>query len=161
MLFRSDQEKFDLSKSNEVVNQIKKINERLMDQKKPYILIGPGRWGSSDPWLGIPVIWSNIAGVKTIIETPYKERPIDPSQGSHFFHDMIASQVVYLITKTKEDVDWEFIKKQQKVEETEYIKHVKTKKPLEVLVDGKKGMGIICDEKIINSLTKSKLEESK
>ncbi len=154
-----DQEKFDLSKSNEVVNQIKKINGKLMENKTPYILIGPGRWGSSDPWLGIPVIWSNIAGVKTIIETPYKDRPIDPSQGSHFFHDMIASQVVYLITKKTEQIDWDFIKKQQKVEETEYIKHVKTKKPLEVLVDGKKGEGIICDERIINSLTKSKMEK--
>ena len=107
------------------------------------MLIGPGRWGSSDPWLGIPVIWSDIAGVKAIVETPYKERPIDPSQGSHFFHDMIASQVVYLITKQKEDIDWEFIKKQKIVEDKEFIKHVKTKKPIKVIVDGKEGKGIV------------------
>lgn len=151
-----DQEKFDLSKSTQVVNEIREINNKLLEEKIPYILIGPGRWGSSDPWLGIPVIWSNIAGVKAIIETPYKERPIDPSQGSHFFHDMIASQVVYLITKQQEDIDWDYIKKQQIVEETEYLRHIKTKKPLEVLVDGKKGKGIITEKHVIDKLNKVK-----
>lgn len=138
-----DQEKFDLSKSQEIVNKIKELNKKLTKNKTPYLLIGPGRWGSSDPWLGIPVIWSDIAGVKAIVETPYKDRPIDPSQGSHFFHDMIASQVVYLITKQKEDIDWEFIKKQKIVEDKEYIKHVKTNKAIEVIVDGKEGKGIV------------------
>lgn len=144
-----DQEKFDLSKSQEVVNKIKELNKKLTDNKTPYLLIGPGRWGSSDPWLGIPVIWSDIAGVKAIVETPYKERPIDPSQGSHFFHDMIASQVVYLITKQKDDIDWDFIKKQKIVEDKEYIKHVKTKKPIEVIVDGKEGKGIVTKKETI------------
>ncbi len=138
-----DQEEFDLSKSNEIINQIKKMNNKLTDKKRPYMLIGPGRWGSSDPWLGIPVIWSNIAGAKAIIETPYKDRPIDPSQGSHFFHDMIASEVVYLITKNKENIDWEFIKNQKIIEETKYLKHIRTKKPVKIVADGKKGKGVI------------------
>jgi len=138
-----DQEKFDLSKSNQVVNKIREINNKLLEEKTPYILIGPGRWGSSDPWLGIPVIWSNISGAKAIIETPYKERPIDPSQGSHFFHDMIAAQVVYIITRKPEDIKWEWIKKQKITEETDCIKHIKTKKPIDILVDGKKGKGVI------------------
>jgi len=94
-----DQDHFDLSKSVQIVDKIRKKNEELMDKKTPYILIGPGRWGSSDPWLGIPVTWSNIAGTCAIVETPYKQRHIDPSQGSHFFHDMMASKVAYLITK--------------------------------------------------------------
>ena len=138
-----DQDKFDLSNSNQVVNQIRQINKELIDKKTPYVLIGPGRWGSSDPWLGIPVVWSDIAGAKTIIETPYRERPIDPSQGSHFFHDMIASQVVYLITKKQEDIKWEWIKKQKTIKQTEFIKHIKTQKPLKVMVDGKEGKGVI------------------
>jgi len=138
-----DQELFDLSNSTQVVNQIKNINNKLMDEKKPYVLVGPGRWGSTDPWLGVPVIWSDIAGAKVIVETPYKERHIDPSQGSHFFHDMIASQVVYLITKKEKDIDWQWIKKQKIVEETEFIKHIQTQKPLKTIVDGKIGKGLI------------------
>lgn len=138
-----DQNTFDMSKSNQVIDQIKKINIELMDQKKPYILIGPGRWGSSDPWLGIPVIWSDIAGVNVIIETPYKERHIDPSQGSHFFHDMIASQVGYLITKKQEDINHEWLEKQEIIKNTEFIKHIKTKKSIEAVIDGKKGKAII------------------
>ncbi|HIG99997.1 MAG TPA: hypothetical protein HA258_05390, partial [Thermoplasmata archaeon] len=90
---------FDMSNSPQVVGQVRSFNLKLMGEKKPYILIGPGRWGSADHWLGIPVIWSDIAGVKVIIETPFKERAIDPSQGSHFFHDLISSQVGYIITK--------------------------------------------------------------
>ena len=138
-----DQSSFDMSNSTKVVNQIKKINLELMEQNKPYILIGPGRWGSSDPWLGIPVVWSDIAGAKLIVETPYKERHIDPSQGSHFFHDMIASQVGYIITKKQEDIDHEWLEKQETLKETEYIKHFKTSKPLEAIIDSRKGKAII------------------
>ncbi|KYK21778.1 hypothetical protein AYK24_03205 [Thermoplasmatales archaeon SG8-52-4] len=141
-----DQDVFDLSNSNQVVNQIKNFNNKLMDEKKPYILVGPGRWGSTDPWLGIPVIWSDIAGAKVIVETPYKERHIDPSQGSHFFHDMIASQVVYLIIKKENDIDWSWIKKQKILERTEFIKHIKTINPLKTIVDGLIGKGIIVEQ---------------
>lgn len=138
-----DPSKFDMSNSAKVVNEIKKINLELMDENRPYILIGPGRWGSSDPWLGIPVVWSDIAGAKVIVETPYKERHIDPSQGSHFFHDMIASQVGYLITKKPEDINHNWLKKQETLKETEFIKHIKTNKPLEAIIDAKNGKAII------------------
>ena len=90
---------FEMANSTRAVEQIRKLNTRLMSEGKPYMLVGPGRWGSADPWLGIPIIWSDIAGVKVIIEIPFKERAIDPSQGSHFFHDLISSQVGYIITK--------------------------------------------------------------
>lgn len=138
-----DQDVFDMSKSIQVVDQIRKMNDKLMDEKTPYVLIGPGRWGSSDQWLGIPVLWSNIAGAKAIVEVPYKERHIDPSQGSHFFHDMIASDVKYLITKKSEDINWEWIKGQELVEKSDFIYHVKTKNPFEIIVDGKKGKGVL------------------
>ncbi len=114
-----------------------------MEEKKPYLLVGPGRWGSTDPWLGIPVIWSDIAGAKIIVETPYKERPIDPSQGSHFFHDMMASQVGYIITKKETDIDWKWINSLQLFKETKFIKHVKSSQPLQVIIDGKIGKAII------------------
>jgi len=138
-----NQDSFDMSKSNEIVNHIRKINTKLMEGKRPYLLIGPGRWGSSDPWLGIPVIWSDIAGAKIIVETPYHERHIDPSQGSHFFHDMIASEVGYIIIKKQEDIDWKKIKSQKEIDENEYIKHIQTKKPIQAIIDGKKGKAVV------------------
>jgi hypothetical protein len=141
-----DQDFFDLSKSTIAVGQISKINKKLMDSKTKYVLIGPGRWGSTDPWLGIPVVWSDIAGAKVIVESPYKERHIDPSQGSHFFHDMMAAQVIYLIVKKDENIDWEWLKKQKIAEETEFLKHIKLKKPLKTAADGKIGKGVIIDQ---------------
>jgi hypothetical protein len=120
------------------------MNAKLMDEDKQYILIGPGRWGSADPWLGISVIWSDIAGVKVIVETPYADRPIDPSQGSHFFHDMISSQIGYLITKKdKGNIDWNWLESLKVIEETEDVKHVETSYELEVRIDGKRGKAII------------------
>jgi len=137
-------ESFHMSNSNRAVSQIRKMNTKLIDAVKPYILIGPGRWGSADSWLGIPIVWSDIAGVKVIVETPYGERPIDPSQGSHFFHDMISSKVGYLITKKdKGNIDWKWLDSLEIIEETEDIKHVKTPSELEVIIDGKQGKAVI------------------
>jgi hypothetical protein len=144
-----------MSNSNRAVSQIKKMNTKLMDAGKPYMLIGPGRWGSADPWLGIPVIWSDIAGVKVILETPYKERPIDPSQGSHFFHDMISSQVGYLITKKdKGNIDWNWLESLTVIEETEDVKHVETPSELEMSIDGKCGKAIITEKLMIDKKVK-------
>jgi len=137
-------ESFHMQNSQRAVNQIKEINSRLMDAGKPYMLVGPGRWGSADSWLGIPVIWSDIAGVKVIVETPYGERPIDPSQGSHFFHDMISSQVGYIITKKgKGNIDWNWLDSLKLIEEKEDIKHVKTPFELEAIIEGEKSKAII------------------
>jgi hypothetical protein len=135
---------FDMSHSVEVVDQIRSLNLKLMEEKRPYLLIGPGRWGSADHWLGIPVIWSDIAGVKVIIETPFKERAIDPSQGSHFFHDLISSQVGYIITKEdKGDIKMEWLNSLPLIEEKSDIKHVRLPEPVEVRIDGKKGKAVI------------------
>ena len=150
-------ESFHMSNSNRAVSQIRKINTKLMEAGKPYMLIGPGRWGSADPWLGIPIIWSDIAGVKVIIETPYKERPIDPSQGSHFFHDMISSQVGYVITKKdKGNIDWNWLDSLTVIEETEDVKHVKTHSELEVRIDGKRGKAIIKEKLMMDNKIKAK-----
>jgi len=150
-------ESFHMSNSNRAVSQIRKMNTKLMDAGKPYMLIGPGRWGSADPWLGIPIIWSDIAGVKVIVETPYKERPIDPSQGSHFFHDMISSQVGYLITKKdKGNIDWKWLDSLTVIEETEDVKHVKTSSELEMRIDGKRGKAIIKEKLMTDNKIKAK-----
>ena len=137
-------ELFHMSNSTRAVNQIRKINTKLMDAGKTYILIGPGRWGSADSWLGIPVIWSDIAGVKVIIETPYSERPIDPSQGSHFFHDMISSQVGYIVTKKdRGNIDWKWLDNLKVIEETKDVKHVIISSEIEIHIDGKHGKAVI------------------
>jgi hypothetical protein len=135
---------FDMSTSTQVVEQLRYLNAKLLEEKKPYILIGPGRWGSADPWLGIPVIWSDIAGVKVIIETPFKERAIDPSQGSHFFHDLISSQVGYIITKeNKGNITMDWLENLPVIEEMQDVKHVNVPHPLEVQIDGKHGKAVI------------------
>jgi hypothetical protein len=135
---------FDMSNSAQLVSQLRSLNTKLMEEKKPYMLIGPGRWGSADPWLGIPVIWSDIAGVKVIVETPFKERAIDPSQGSHFFHDLISSQVGYIITKEDiGNINMEWLENLPVIEEMQDVKHVRLSEPLEVQIDGKHGKAVI------------------
>ncbi|MEF8848788.1 MAG: hypothetical protein V5A68_06610, partial [Candidatus Thermoplasmatota archaeon] len=137
-------ESYDMSKSNLVADQIRKINSKMMDEDIPYILAGPGRWGSADQWLGIPVAWGDIAGAKVIIETPFVKRNIDFSQGSHFFHDMISSNVAYIKTdKGKGNLDWGWLNSLNTIDEIGEIKHVKTPYPLKVIVDGKKGLALI------------------
>jgi len=142
---------FEMMNSTRAAGQIRKLNSNLMDEKKPYLLIGPGRWGSADQWLGIPVIWSDIAGVKAIVEIPFKERAIDPSQGSHFFHDLISSQVGYLITKKeKGNIDYKWLDSLQIVEDQIDVRHVKTPYPLMIKIDGKRGKAVIRQGKEIN-----------
>jgi len=139
---------FDMSHSPQVVSQIRSLNLKLMEEKRSYLLIGPGRWGSADHWLGIPVIWSDIAGVKVIIETPFKERAIDPSQGSHFFHDLISSQVGYIITKEdKGNISMTWLESQPVLEEMTDVVHVRTPHPLEIRIDGKLGKAVIREGK--------------
>jgi hypothetical protein len=139
-----DPETFDMGQSQQIVPLLRDINLELMNQNKPYLLIGPGRWGSADPWLGIPVIWSDIAGAKAIIETPLKERIIEPSQGSHFFHDMVSSQVGYLITQSKNSIlNWDYLYSLPKKHQEKSVCHAQIDKPLSVHLDGRNRKGII------------------
>ena len=141
-------ETFDMGQSPQIVPILRDLNLKLMRQKKPYLLIGPGRWGSADHWLGIPVIWSDIAGAKAIIETPIKEKSVEPSQGSHFFHDMVSSQVGYLITQSKNSfLNQQFLSNLPKKFHKESVYHVQTTKPLSIHLDGRKRKGIIVKSK--------------
>jgi hypothetical protein len=138
--------------SQQIVPLLRDINLQLMEKEKPYLLIGPGRWGSADPWLGIPVIWSDIAGAKVIIETSVKEKVIEPSQGSHFFHDMVSSQVGYLITQSKNSIlNWDFLHSFPKENQEKYVCHVTSKIPLVIHLDGRNRKGIIVKTKNIQN----------
>jgi hypothetical protein len=121
------------------------INNRLIMDSIPYLLIGFGRWGSSDPWLGIPAIWSQISGAKVIVESTLPEMNTELSQGSHFFHNLTSFKVSYFSVHhaLNNQINWDWINKQLTITETNFVKHVRIEKPLTVKVDGKTSRGVI------------------
>ena len=140
-------EKFNSSKTIEIAKEIEDINANL--DQIPYILIGPGRWGTQDRFLGIPVKWSYISNVKIIVEANFNAFNIKPSQGTHFFQNIISKDVGYINTNLNVNdtyIDWEWLKKQKAVNELNYVKHIKLIKPLKVKLDGRQGRAIILNK---------------
>lgn len=137
---------FGPSNNQLIAYDIDKINRQLMEEDRPYVLIGPGRWGSSDTWLGIPVKWPNIAGAKVIVEAGKTSYHIDPSQGTHFFQNLTSCGSAYLTVDGADDrecCDADFLESLPVISETKYIKHVRCEVPLVAKIDGKKGMGVV------------------
>lgn len=137
---------FNPSNNQLIAYDIDSFNKALMAENKPYILIGPGRWGSSDTWLGIPVKWPNIAGAHVIVEAGETSYHIDPSQGTHFFQNLTSCGAVYLTVQNNnknECFDMTYLEAQSTVKETKYIRLVHFDSPLITKVDGKKNHGII------------------
>ena len=143
-----DREKFDNTKTMSMVSEIDKIN-REMDGKK-YILIGPGRWGTRDRFLGIPVKWNHIYNARIIVETSLEGFLFEPSQGTHFFHNLISSNAGYFVVNHKSEndlIDWNWLANQPVLKKTEHFVHIRMKQPLIIKIDGKKGIGVIFKEK--------------
>jgi len=138
-------EKFDGTKTRDIAMELESINKKLVIENAPYLLIGFGRWGSSDPFMNIPVTWGQISGVQAIVEAAKENVNVDMSQGSHFFHNLTSFGVSYFsVTKNEEySVDWEWLKAQELIEETNYVRHIKLTKPLSIKVDGKRSKGVI------------------
>jgi len=139
-------ESFHASNNKGVAVEIERINAHFIKEGKGYILIGPGRWGSTDPWLGIPVKWAQISGARIIIESGLKDYRIDPSQGTHFFQNLTSFRVGYLtinpyINEGYFDVD--FLNELEPAYEDNFLRHISFKDPLEILIDGKSHTGII------------------
>ncbi len=137
---------FDAAHNGETANMIGEINRKFVEKEKGYILIGPGRWGSADPWLGIPVKWSQISGARLIVESGLENYRIDPSQGTHFFQNLTSFRVGYfsLNPYLNDGVfDLEFLGKQPAIYENETLRHVRFKKPLVIKIDGKKNLGVV------------------
>ncbi len=129
-----------------LVPTIEKINQEILDRGKNYILVGPGRWGSQDPWLGIPVRWAQISGAAVIVETAIKGFSPDPSQGTHFFQNVTSLRVGYLTVNTNNDIDKfdeNFLLEKSTIYEDEYIKHVCLDDAVTVKLDGKNGLGAV------------------
>ena len=137
---------FDAGKSPEIAMEVDKLNATLRAENIPYLLIGPGRWGSTDPWLGIPVKWSQISGVKVVVEVSLPNMNVDPSQGSHFFQNMTSLRIGYFtipLNSANGFIDWPWLEGQPTINETPFLKHIRLTQPLKVMIDGRKSQGII------------------
>ncbi|MDY6793055.1 MAG: PEP/pyruvate-binding domain-containing protein [Thermodesulfobacteriota bacterium] len=136
---------FDPARTVEIAAEIGKMNRQMVQQNKKYLLIGPGRWGSADRWLGIPVTWNNISGIGAVIETTAENLKADPSQGSHFFHNITSLGISYLTIKENDEdfLDWKWLKSLLPQSETDYLRHVKLDRPITLKIDGKKSRAVL------------------
>jgi hypothetical protein len=121
------------------------MNTLLTKENRRYLLIGPGRWGSVDPWLGIPVRWENISGVGAIVEADYDRLTAEPSQGSHFFHNITTLGINYLtVSETKGDrISWEWLLGRSVRWATDHVALVRITQPFVLKVDGRQGLAVI------------------
>ncbi len=128
-----------------MAEQIDRINRQLTDQHRPFLLIGFGRWGSSHSSLGIPVNWSQISGARVIVEATLPEMDVELSQGSHFFHNLSAFGASYFMVPhgRKLGIDWDWLNRQQVIDESEFVRHVRPADSLMVRVDGRHSRGVI------------------
>ena len=129
-----------------IADDIERINRRFLNEDKGYVLAGPGRWGSSDYWLGIPVKWPHISAAKVIVEVALKNYRVDPSQGTHFFQNLTSFGVGYFNIDTDADQGLfrkELLDSMPAVEETKYVRHVHFDRPLKIMMDGKKQEGVV------------------
>ena len=139
-------DRFDSSKTVEIAEEIGIINKSLMQSASPYILIGPGRWGTQDRWLGIPVRWDQISGVKVIVETALENFNIKPSQGTHFFQNMISRGIGYIDIPLHSEncfVDWEWLDNLKMEKKLNFVSHIHLPSPLHVKLDGRSGRALV------------------
>ena len=137
---------FNSSNNQLIAYEIEKMNRSFTDQEKGYVLVGPGRWGSSDSWLGIPVKWPHISNARVIVECGLENYRVDPSQGTHFFQNLTSFGVGYFTVNPFKGDGWfdeAFLNAQPAVEETEYLRHVRFEAPITIKMDGKKSLGVV------------------
>ena len=131
-----------------IAGELERVNRELVAEGRPYLLLGFGRWGSSDPWLGIPVNWGQIGGARAIVEATLPGMDVEPSQGAHFFHNIISFRVSYLCVHHERTVGaapsgiaWSRLDSRPSLRETEHVRHVRLREPLKIKVDGRAGRG--------------------
>jgi CheY-like chemotaxis protein len=130
---------FDPARTQQIAREIGELNSKLMSESRKYLLIGPGRWGSADRWLGIPVSWAEICGVGAMVEMASSQLRADPSQGSHFFHNITTLGITYATVAEGDSdfVNWDWLKNQPVANETTHLTHVKLGNPFILKVDGR------------------------
>ena len=137
-------ERFEARHTPQIALEIESLNRGLVEAGRPYLLIGFGRWGSADPWLGIPVRWDQISGARGIVEAALPGMNPEPSQGSHFFHNLSSFSVLYYTVprEAARAIDWSWLEGLETVTRTEHVRHVRTKAPLVLRVDGRSRRGV-------------------
>ena len=141
-----DFNRFERAKSHDVAQSVAHFNAQLSAARAPYLLIGVGRWGSNEPWLGIPVSWDQIAGARVIVESGFKDFRVTPSQGSHFFQNLTAFRIGYFTVNPDAGegfVDWEWLAEQSGTEDHGCVRLLHFEQPISVLMNGKTGQGMI------------------
>ncbi|MFO8234917.1 MAG: PEP/pyruvate-binding domain-containing protein [Bacteroidales bacterium] len=141
-----DKENFDNNKTVEMTYEIEKLNAKFQEKGKKYVLIGPGRWGTRDKFLGIPVAWSQISNAKVIVEVGLENFPLDASLGSHFFHNVTSMNVGYLSVSnnsTGNFISWDKLENQKLIDQTQHFKHIRFERPLNIIMDGRKMIAAI------------------
>ena len=144
-------DRWDASANKTIAGEIGELNTGLSKANEPYLLIGPGRWGTQDPWLGIPVEWSQISGVKVLIEASPADYFVEPSQGTHFFQNITSLRIGYLTLppgnhaapESGEFLDWEWLDAQPAIAETAHLRHLRLENHLTVMLDGRDSSGVI------------------
>ena len=137
---------FNSSNNQLIAYEIEKLNRRFTEEEKNYVLVGPGRWGSSDHWLGIPVKWPHISNARVIVECGLENYRVDPSQGTHFFQNLTSFGVGYFTINPFKGDGWfdeEYLNALPAVEDTEYLRHIHFDKPIVIKMDGKKSLGVV------------------
>jgi hypothetical protein len=139
-------DKFDNLHTTQIAEEIDMINEKMLKANLRYILVGPGRWGTKDKFLGIPVVWPQISNAKVIVEVDLPDFHLDASLGSHFFHNVTSMNVGYFSINQgahNGKINWDRLNEQQVIEEGKFFRHIRFEKPLLVRMDGKKGIAVI------------------
>ena len=141
-----DSQRFERSRSQEVAEAVAHFNHRLNAENRPYLLIGVGRWGSTEPWLGIPVEWDEISGARVIVEAGFRDLRVTPSQGSHFFQNLTAFHTGYFTVNPdtgEGSVDWDWLTEQPAVEEQGCVRHLQFAEPIRVVMNSRTSQGVI------------------
>jgi CheY-like chemotaxis protein len=141
-----DSQRFERSRSQEVATAVARLNRQLNEANRPYLLIGVGRWGSTEPWLGIPVEWDEISGARVIVEAGFRDFRVTPSQGSHFFQNLTAFQIGYFTVNPdagEGSVDWQWLTEQPSVEEQGCVRHLQFAEPIRVVMNSRTSQGVI------------------
>ena len=145
-----DPDAVDRAQTPNIALATESINRKLRAAERQCILIGPGRWGSRDPWLGIPVEWPQISSARAIVEADFNDLQVEPSLGSHFFHNLTCFGVAFFGVHAHRNqgwINWEWLRQQPVVEEQleGAVRHIRLTSPVQVLVDGSSGRGVILE----------------
>jgi hypothetical protein len=141
-----DFQRFERARSREAAAEVGRLNAELVASRTPFALVGVGRWGSRDPWLGIPVTWDQVSGAQVIVEAGLRDLTVTPSQGTHFFQNLTSFNVGYFTVNPDAGdgvVDWGWLDAQPPVSNAAHVRHIHLESPVLVLMNGKRNEGVI------------------